>query len=443
MPEEPSATVPTAKQAEEAVLDLQRWAEPEVWTRRMLTALVSGVKGGCWFSLIDKVYTTGNLESAFDKVKANKGAPGVDKQTIETYKRSVSQRLEKLRERLRKGEYRPKAVRRVQIPKPGSKETRPLGIPTVEDRIVQTGLRNVLEPIFDRGFAKHSYGFRPGRGCKDALRRVDQLLREGYTHVVDADLKSYFDTIDHDKLMELVERKVTDSRVLKLLRAFLEQEVMEDLKIWTPERGSPQGAVISPMLSNIYLDPLDHLMEDRGYEMVRYADDFVVLCRSEQEAIRALEEIRQWTDEALLTLHPTKTRIVDVRTESFAFLGYDFRPKGKWPRRKSVLKLRDTVRGRTRRTDGRSLSAIIDDLNPVIRGWFEYFKHSHRSTFRELDSWVRMRLRSILRRRKGGRGRGRGVDHQRWPNRFFAAEGLFTMQTAHQQLVSALKRGTH
>ena len=173
------------------------------------------------------------------------------------------------------------------------------------------------------------------------------------------------------------------------------------------------------------------------------ATRLVVLCRSQEEALRALEEIRRWTDKAKLTLHPTKTRIVDSRTESFAFLGYEFRPNGRWPRKKSLLKLRDSVRRRTRRTDGRSLSAIINDLNPVLRGWFQYFKHSHRAIFREVDGWVRMRLRSILRRRKGGRGRGRGNDHQRWPNRFFADQGLFTMQTAFEKVLLALKRGTH
>jgi len=258
---------------------------------------------------------------------------------------------------------------------------------------------------------------------------------------VDADLKSYFDTIDHDILMDLVKRKVSDGRMLKLLRAFLDQKVMEGLKGWIPEKGSPQGAVISPLLSNIYLDPLDHLMEREGFRMVRYADDFVVLCRSEEEAKRALEVIQQWVSQAKLTLHPTKTRIVDTRTESFAFLGYEFTPKYRFPRKKSMLKLRDSVRRRTRRNNGHSLEQIIGDLNPVLRGWFQYFKQSHRTVFRDVDGWVRMRLRTILRRRRKKKGRAKGRDHQRWPNAYFAEHGLFSLKQAHDEVVLALSGG--
>jgi RNA-directed DNA polymerase len=284
-----------------------------------------------------------------------------------------------------------------------------------------------LEPIFEREFAEHSYGFRPGRGCKDALRRVDALLKAGHTWVVDADLKSYFDTIDHDRLMALVEFRVSDGKVLELLRMFLVQTVMEDLQSWTPEKGTPQGAVISPLPSNIYLDPLDHLMAERGYAMVRYADDFVILCQSEGEAIRALEEVRAWAEAVKLLLHPTKTRIINQREDSFAFLGYEFRPKHRYPRKKSLQKLRDSIRERTRRANGHSLPAIIQSINPGLRGWFEYFKHSHRTVFPDVDGWVRMRLRSILRKRAGKKGRGRGSDHQRWPNAFFARHGLFSL----------------
>jgi RNA-directed DNA polymerase len=427
MTDDESAAVPQeAKQAEE-VRRLAAWAEPAVWTRRMLTALVTGVKGGHWFSLFDKVYAPRNLESAFERVRKNKGAPGVDQQTIKAFERHLYSNLKGLQEALSNGTYRPRAVKRVPIPKPGSKETRPLGIPTVRDRVVQTAVRNVLEPIFEWGFAEHSYGFRPGRGCKDALRRVDELLKAGYTWVVDADLKSYFDTIDHDRLMALVEHLVTDGKVLELLRMFLGQEVMEDLRAWTPEKGTPQGAVISPLLSNIYLNPLDQLMAERGYQMVRYADDFVILCQSEAEANRALGEVRAWAEAAKLTLHPTKTRIVDQREDSFVFLGFEFRPKHRYPRKKSLQKLRDTIRERTRRTNGLCLKAIIQSINPVLRGWFEYFRHSYRTVFPDVDGWVRMRVRSILRKRAGKQGRGRGSDHQRWPNAFFAKHGLFSL----------------
>jgi RNA-directed DNA polymerase len=288
-----------------------------------------------------------------------------------------------------------------------------------------------LEPIFERDFAEQSYGFRPGRGCKDALRRVDRLLKQGYRYVVDADLKSYFDTIPHDQLLERLATKISDGRVLALIEQFLKAGILDGLQAWTPETGAPQGAVLSPLLSNIYLDPLDHLLSGRGFEMVRYADDFVILCRTPEEAQTALETVQQWTATAGLTLHPTKTRVVDATTEGFDFLGYRFVKHRRFPRRKSLDKFREAIRGKTRRTDGRSLLAIIADMNRTLRGWFEYFKHSHPSEFTSLDGWIRMRLRSILRKRQGGRGRGRGADQQRWPNAYFAAQGLFTLSTAH------------
>ena len=253
-----------------------------------------------------------------------------------------------------------------------------------------------------------------------------------YVYVVDADLKSYFDTIPHDRLLARIREKVADGRVLALLEAFLKAGVMDGLDRWTPEQGSPQGAVISPLLSNIYLDPLDHMMAQQGFAMVRYADDFVVLCRSAAEAERALQMIQEWTAAAGLTLHPQKTRIVDTGTDSFDFLGYRFDKGRRWPRPKSMQKLKETIRTKTRRTNGRSLRVIIDDVNQSVRGWFAYFKHSYRTTFPSLDSWIRMRLRSILRKRQGWQGCGRGADHQRCPNAYFATQGLFSLKTAHE-----------
>jgi RNA-directed DNA polymerase len=305
-----------------------------------------------------------------------------------------------------------------------------VGIPTVRDRVVQTALLMVMEPIFERDFAEHSYGFRPGRGCKDALRRVDQLLKDGYTYVVDADLKSYFDTIPHDRLLSLVGQKVSDGRVLNLLQSFLKQGVLDGLREWTPEEGSPQGGCISPLLSNIYLNPLDHLMAERGFQMVRYADDFVIMCRSPEEAARALALVQEWTAEAGLKLHPEKTKIVDAKADAFDFLGYRFQRGHRVPRPKSIQKLKDAIRTKTKRTSGESLTKIINDLTPRLRGWFEYFKHSRRSTFPKLDGWIRMRLRSLLRKRLGKRGCGRGSDHNRWPNAFFAKHGLYSLTTA-------------
>ncbi len=246
---EPTA-VPLAKQAGE-IWSRWGWVERCVWTERMLTALEKGVKGGKWFSLIDKVSALDNLQRAFAKVKVNDGAAGVDHQTVEMFEKDLSKNLTVLLQPLKEGSYRPRPVRRKWIDKPGSKEKRPLGIPTVRDRVVQTALRNVIEPIFERDFAEHSYGFRPKRGCKDALRRVQTLLKEGYNIVVDADIKSYFDTIPRRPLMERVEEKISDGRVLELIESYLNQGVMEGLKYWTPEEGTPQGAVMTPRTQKV------------------------------------------------------------------------------------------------------------------------------------------------------------------------------------------------
>jgi RNA-directed DNA polymerase len=413
--------------------DRWSWVEPSVWTTRMLAALEQGVKGGKWYSLMDKVRAEDTLAAAFEKVAANKGAAGVDHVTIEEFARDLDANLKRLSEGLRQGNYRPQAIRRHYIPKPGSQEQRPLGIPTVRDRVVQAALRMALEPIFERDFAAQSYGFRPERGCKDALRRVDELLDAGYTYIVDADLKSYFDSIPKDRLLMLVKQKVTDGRVLALIKDFLEQSVLDGAREWTPEQGTPQGAVISPLLSNIYLDPLDHLMAERGFEMVRYADDFVVLCRSRQDAQAALAEVQRWMASAGLMLHPTKTRLVNALEEGFDFLGYRFMAGTRRPRDKSLRKFKDTIRAKTRRTSGHSLSLIIRDINRTLRGWFEYFKHSRSQTFPPLDGWLRRRLRNILRKRHKRKGFSRGFDHIKWPNAFFAKQGLFSLRAAHAQ----------
>src|SRR5213596_3348366 len=256
------ATVPQATQAGE-VRARWTWTESSVWTERMLTALEQGVKGGVWFSLMDKVYAERTLKAAWHRVNANAGAAGIDHVTVAMYERDLDRNLAQLATQLRDGTYRPQAIPRTWIDKPGSREQRPLGIPTVRDRVVQTAVRMVLEPIFERTFAARSYGFRPLRGCKDALRRVDSLLTSGYTWVVDADLRHYFDTIPHPALMQRVQERVADGRVLALLEAFLTQHVLDGLSTWTPEEGTPQGAVISPLLANIYLNPLDHQMAER------------------------------------------------------------------------------------------------------------------------------------------------------------------------------------
>ena len=404
-----------------------------VWSERMLTALARGVKGNQWFSLIDKVYADRTLERAWEKVRSNAGGSGVDRVTIERFAKDCPRGLLDLKEQLRQARYQPLPVKRVWIPKPGTTEERPLGIPAVRDRIVQTALRMVLEPIFEHRFAEHSYGFRPGRGCKDALRRVQTLLHEGCTWIVDADLKSYFDTIPKDRLMSRVEERIADSRVLSLVRGYLDQAVMEELVRYEPTgRGTPQGAVISPLLANIYLDPLDHLLADSGVQMVRYADDFVLLCRSQEAAQAALCRVQTWVQENGLTLHPEKTRIVDAtQPGGFDFLGYHFERGYRWPRRKALDRLKDKVREHTPRTSGVSLETTITRLNQVLRGWYGYFQHSHRTTFPSLDGYVRNRLRAILRKRSGRRGRAREPDQQRWPNHYFTELGLFSLIQAH------------
>ena len=410
------------------------WVETEVWTERMLATLETGIEGGKWFRLIDKVWSPKNLGNALEKVVAKGGSAGIDNQSARQIEVHKDQTIRELEQELRASQYQPQAVKRVWIPKPGSNEKRPLGVPTLRDRIVQGALLQVIEPIFERDFALHSYGFRPGKGCKDALRRVDELLKGGSHWVVDADLKSYFDTIPQERLMDRVREKIADGRVLTLLEQMLQAGVMDSVKGWQPtEQGTPQGAVVSPLLSNIYLDGLDWQMAKGGFEMVRYADDFIVLCSSQQQAQEALERVRRWVEENGLSLHPVKTRLVDAsQAGGFDFLGYHFERGMKWPRKKSMDKLKDTIREKTRRTDGRSLKAICEDLNRTLRGWFGYFKHSKANVFESVDGYTRGRLRSILRKRMAKSGRGRGSDHHRWPNAYFTTMGLFSLRQAHQ-----------
>jgi RNA-directed DNA polymerase len=409
------------------------WVEASIWTERMVSALENGVKGGKWFSLVDKLTRPATLEAAWRKVARNQGSAGVDGQSTERFALGADRYLSELQINLEDGSYRPQPVKRVEIPK-GDGRTRPLGIPAVKDRIVQTALKMVIEPIFEVQFRPCSYGFRPGRHCKEALREVDRLVKEGHSFVVDADLASYFDTIPHDRLMTLVEGSISDGRVLALIEAFLRQDIMKGMERWQPTSGTPQGAVISPLLANLYLHPLDLLMERSGRRMVRYADDFVILCRTQAEAEAALREVQAWVAENGLTLHPDKTRIGDCQQsgEGFDFLGYRFEAGRRLVRTKSLKALRDKVRSRTIRSRGDSLGRVIGDINPTLRGWYGYFQHATPGVFRAIDGFVRRRLRAILRKQEKRPGFGRcKADHQRWPNAFFAAHGLFTLQTAH------------
>lgn len=442
------APVPRASGAPQAgeARDRWWWVERCVWTERMLTRLTSGeLTDRVWFRLWDKTYAPANLASAFGKVWRKGGSAGADEQTVAHFARQAEAELARLHEQLRDGTYRPQPVRRAWIPKPGSNEKRPLGIPAVRDRTVQAALRHVLEPIFETEFAEHSYGFRPGRGARDALRRVDHLLQAGHAWVVDADLKSYFDTIPHERLLALVQARVADGRVLALVESFLRAGVLEETKGWQPTgQGTPQGGVISPLLANLYLNPFDHEMARAGWELVRYADDFVILCRSEAEAQTALAQVREWVAQAGLVLHPEKTRIVDARQPGgFDFLGYHFERGLKWPRAKSLKKLKDRLREKTTRLDGRSLQVIVADVNRTLRGWYGYFQHSRASVFTGVDGYVRRRLRSLLQWRLDGRGKGIGATHQRWPNEWFAQRGLLSLAAEHEWTRAIVQLRTH
>lgn len=360
----------------------------------------------------------------------------MDGQTVFSFSAQGEQEIRRLQDQLREDRYRPQSVRRVWIPKPGSNEERPLGIPTVRDRVVQTALVHVIEPILDNEFHPRSFGFRHGRGCHHALNCVESLLNAGHVYVVDADLKSYFDTIPKDRLLALITAKISDSRLIKLIKSYLDQSILEELREWTPETGVPQGAVLSPVLANLYLNPLDHHMAQQGYEMVRYADDFVVLCRTQKDAEAALAEIQNWVTEAGLTLHPTKTRIVDARTTSFAFLGYSFRGKFRFPRSKSHAKFMDRIRELTPRKSGDSLRTICQRLSRTLRGWFGYFRHCTWNVFKDYDGHIRARLRRMLRKRHR-RNPQRLPANERWPDRFFGEHGLMSLNDAHTQLVQS------
>lgn len=421
------------------------WVEPSVWTDRMLEALENGIKGvkeTKWFCLTDKVASPSNLRSAYLKVAENNGAAGVDYVTVDRFSKNCTGHLDKMSTQLMSGDYHPGSIRRTYIPKPGKGERRPLGIPTVKDRIAQTAIRHAIEPVFEQEFADHSYGFRPGRSCKDALRRVQHLLMNGRCYVVDADIRKCFECIPHGPLLKRIEQRVADRNVLELIRRFLKQRVMLE-ETEEIESGTPQGGALSPLLCNIYLNPLDHCMKDKGFELVRYADDLVILCETAQEADDALYALKQWLQANGLSLHPEKTRMVDMRVRGnyFDFLGYRFRHTQRdrlvrFPSPASEKKLRERLRRPTRRSNGRCMVEIIRRCNRILRGWFEYFKHGLKWGGRRIDGWVRMRLRSILRKWNKRKGRGRGLDHNRWPNSYFANLGLFSIVTAYDEACS-------
>lgn len=348
-------------------------------------------------SLIDKVYALPNLLLAWEKVRVNRGAGGIDGQTIAQFEAKLLENLQELHRVLREGKYHPLPVRRVYIPKSDGSE-RPLGIPAVRDRVVQQAVLQVLQPVFEPLFEDCSYGFRPARSAHQAIARIEQLRVLGYKHVVEVDLKSFFDTLDHELLVARVAEEIADGRILGLIRGWLEAGVLEEGAVRTQVAGTPQGGVISPLLANIYLHAFDRIMVWRGYQVVRYADDFVVLCKTPKKAERALEVVQQLlTEDLKLTIHPEKTRLTSFRA-GFEFLGFHLHYRFKKPRKKAVEGFKDKVRKLTRRHQGKNLAEVIKALNPVIRGWGTYFRRTNWKVVAEdTDAWIRMRLRSFIR----------------------------------------------
>lgn len=364
-----------------------------------------------WYTLYDKVSAKENLSEAWKKVKANRGKPGYDRESIAEFEANWVRNLAEIQRLLQEKRYTPPPVLRVNIHKEVDSrgrvvKTRPLGIPTVRDRIVQQAVAQVIGPIFEGDFCDCSYGFRPMRNQHQAIAKIREHYEQGYRWVVEADLQDFFGTLDHELLMGFVRERIVDGSVLWLIRAWLKAGVMENMQVRTVTRGSPQGGVISPLLSNIYLHQFDRIMTERGYRLVRFADDWVILCKLERKAERGLEVAKQILEGQLkLKIHPEKTRRYVT------------------PRLKSLRKFKERVRELTARHRGKNLKQVLADLVPVIRGWGNYHRrYDNRTRFRSLDEWIRMRLRCSLEKKKA-------VKHQnrRIPSKWLEAQGHVTL----------------
>lgn len=406
-----------------------------MWTEAMKAAIGKLRQAGRkWFSVYDKVIAPANLQAAWNRInrriqgKKRRQGAGVDGITVAKFADQAPENLRQLGEQLSTGRYRASPVRRHYIPKQGSRKLRPLGLPTVRDRVVQEACRNVIEPIFEAEFIDRSHGFRPGRSVDSACMQVEQHLSKGKVWVVDLDIEKCYDSIPYEPLIDRVARRISDGKVLDLIRCFLKCGVMEEMNIRYETTGTPQGGIISPVLANIYLHDLDVILEKQGTAFVRYADDVVALCQSREEAEQVLELIRQTLSGLGLKLSPEKTRIVHL-DEGFDFLGWHYQGTKRWPRQKSVDKVRHRLRGMTRRNRPGSLKCICAELAPVQRGWFNFYRNGNSlSAFDTIDKWLRRRLRSLLRRRHKRRGLSRGGDdHHRWPNSYFVQHGFLSL----------------
>ena len=364
-------------------------------------------------SLIDKVYKRKNLEMAWEKVKANRGSGGVDGQTLEEFSTQLDRQLDRLQKELREDAYRPQPVRQVPIPKAGKPgEYRMLGIPAIRDRVCQQALLNRLEPILEPIFDDANFGYRRGRSTQDAMRKVWKEIQSGREWIVDADLKDFFGSVEHEKLLTLVAQRIADGRVLRLIEAMLKAGSYDKGRLYPTERGTPQGGVISPVLSNVLLTPFDREMRRKGYQLTRYADDWVVTCTSAAEARAAIAAAQKILEQLGVKLHPQKTRVVHVR-QGFEFLGYKIKRGQRplrlrsqqirsgvrdgdlyaYPKVKSIRRFMDQVREQTKRRIPLTTSELIAALNPVIRGWGNYYKRAHvRKLFSRLNGWIIHRI---------------------------------------------------
>lgn len=377
-----------------------------------------------WYSLIDKVYEMRNLKEAWNKVRNNRGSGGIDGITIARFEKQKELYLREIHRLLRQHRYYPYPVKRTFIPKPDG-DKRPLGIPTVRDRVVQQALLNTLDrfKIFESKFLDCSFGFRPNRNAHQAIAKVEQLRDEGYVWVVDTDIQKFFDTVQHERLIDMIAEEISDGSVLRLIRAFLKSGVLDEGKLIIKEYGTPQGGVISPLLANIYLHPFDVEMTQRDYRMVRYADDFLVMCRTKEQAMKAFADAKEILGNLGLTLKDEKTRIAYIG-EGIQFLGFKIYEKHKVPKEESVKKFKENIRRVTRRLQPVKLQTVVQRVNPIIRGWGNYFKIGNVNwLFKGLDEWVRMRLRWFVEKRKS-------YDcNFRIPNKVFINMGLVTLSS--------------